>query len=393
MDQEQARLIARFLAATSRDNRNIAFVGRVDSQFAGNSKYLFLHFVANRPHYQSCYVTLNHKVFRELKAQRLPTALFPQQPALDVLAKAGIVVVEDFDYRTNNVCLFTPGAKIVQLWHGVGFKKIGFIEAETSIDLPEERRAHLRRMYSGYDALISTSPFYTENLFKTSFQADEIWETGYPRNDVLLRRPGRHDLVGSSVDLYAQLHAARKKQFTCIYAPTFRDDPNASFPHGAFDLLPLSAFLQRENIALYLKMHPFINLNHVPELPHIHILPSTMDIYPLLPLFDCMITDYSSIYMDYLLLDRPVLFFPFDREDYTRRMREFQFDYDVMTPGPKCLTQEALLEALRGAAHGDDAWAAERRRVCEMAFAHRDAKACSRIAAHIDKLIPASGTP
>ena len=67
-----------------------------------------------------------------------------------------------------------------------------------------------------------------------------------------------------------------------------------------------------------------------------------LDIYPLLKHTDMMITDYSSIYFDYLLLDKPIIFYPYDFEQYTKDDRNLLFDYESMTPGPHCQDQTSL---------------------------------------------------
>ncbi len=386
MEPNQAKTIAHFLATRQRMPENMVFVGRSDGQFSGNAKYVFLHFVEHVPQCKSVFVTVNPAVHRDLRDRGLPTARFPAQDALEALARASVVVVDDFQFRENSISMFAIGAKIVQLWHGVGFKKIGFVEAETSLDLPPERRAYLREMYSGYDAVVSTSPFYTEHLFKTSFGAREIWETGYPRNDALFRKCTKNDLVGCDVQTYSRLSTLRKKFRTCLYAPTFRDDGGDPFQHGALRWDELSLFLQREGIVFFLKLHTFSKKYDIENLKNVVVVPGDSDIYPMLPLFDCMITDYSSIYMDYLLLQRPVVFFPYDRKDYETRLRQFQFDYDDMTPGPKCLNQDELLRALRAALDDPAPFREQRTSIRDMAFSHHDGRACWRVAEHILRL-------
>jgi CDP-glycerol glycerophosphotransferase (TagB/SpsB family) len=386
MEDSQARAIARFLASTPRDPRQVAFIGRSDSQFAGNCKYLFLHMLRNAPRFSPTYVTLNRHVHRGLITAGLPSVLFPDQDAVTVLAKAGVVVVDDFHYRLNTVQAFTSGAKILQLWHGVGFKKIGFLEAETSLDMSQEQRDYLRSMYSSYDAVISTSPFYTENLFKTSFGAEDIWETGYPRNDVLLRQLTKYDLLGSDPALYGMIRSRAKRHTVCLYAPTFREDHGDPFRHGALNLPELSTFLGANKLVLFIKMHEFSAKHDITNLPNIHVIPNHLDVYPLLPLVNVLITDYSSIYMDFLLLDRPVIFFPYDQKDYAHRLREFQFDYDQMTPGPKCRQQDDIERELLNVLQSNDAYAADRKRIRQMAFSRRDARSAERVMKHLSNL-------
>ena len=66
------------------------------------------------------------------------------------------------------------------------------------------------------------------------------------------------------------------------------------------------------------------------------------DVYPLMALSDLLITDYSSIFFDFLLLDRPILFFAYDLENYLSNDRNMYFDYDSMTPGAKCHSYDEL---------------------------------------------------
>ncbi|THB65110.1 MAG: CDP-glycerol--poly(glycerophosphate) glycerophosphotransferase [Desulfovibrio sp.] len=375
--------VARFVSAHNRKPGHVAFIGRADSQFAGNTKYLFLHVLEQEPELNATFVTLNQEVYSLLRDKGLPVAMYPETDALTALAEASCVVVNDFHYRTQLMHLFTNGAFVLQLWHGVGFKKIGFVEAETSEHMTPEKRDYLRDMYSGYDAVISTSPFYSRNLFATSFGAGEIWETGYPRNDVLLRQPSKLEFLGSDPKLCGRMRHIRTERRIGLYAPTFRDDGGDPFIHGVLDMDRLESFLAANAMTLFIKMHQFCNTYTLDESPYIQILPNSLDIYPMLSQVDFMITDYSSIYTDYLLLDRPVLFFPYDREDYAQRLREFQFDYDEMTPGPKCFSQESLQQALLEVAQGRDLHRVERRAALKRAFGHASPRSCAKVAAKL----------
>ncbi|MGN1183628.1 MAG: CDP-glycerol glycerophosphotransferase family protein, partial [Oliverpabstia sp.] len=69
------------------------------------------------------------------------------------------------------------------------------------------------------------------------------------------------------------------------------------------------------------------------------------DIMEVLNIFDMLITDYSSIYIDYLLTGKPVMFLPYDREEYLKE-RGMNFDYDQVTPGPKPKTLKEFLNSV-----------------------------------------------
>jgi CDP-glycerol glycerophosphotransferase len=106
---------------------------------------------------------------------------------------------------------------------------------------------------------------------------------------------------------------------------------------------------------------------------------SSSDAYPLLKDVDLLVTDYSSIFFDFLLLDRPVVFFSYDLRSYLSDDRQMYFDYDSMTPGPKVQTTSALLGAVSEAISGKDEWKQERERVRNLVFAHTDGNSASRL--------------
>src|SRR5699024_1507687 len=58
------------------------------------------------------------------------------------------------------------------------------------------------------------------------------------------------------------------------------------------------------------------------------------DIMDIVNIFDLLITDYSSIYIDYLLTKKPIIFLPYDKDEYLSK-RGLNFEYDEVTPGPK----------------------------------------------------------
>ena len=83
---------------------------------------------------------------------------------------------------------------------------------------------------------------------------------------------------------------------------------------------------------------------------------------------DIMITDYSSCYIDYLLLDRPMVFFNYDMEHYLENDRTLYFEYDSVTPGPKCKTRDELTEILVQLLSGKDGYKSKRQEVCDLFY-------------------------
>ena len=87
----------------------------------------------------------------------------------------------------------------------------------------------------------------------------------------------------------------------------------------------------------------------------------------------------SSVFFDYLLLDRPVLFYPYDLATYLAEERPMYFDYDEMTPGPKAFDMEHLVAAMSAVAKGEDEWRDGRAKIRSLVFEHQDGMAAERL--------------
>ena len=128
-----------------------------------------------------------------------------------------------------------------------------------------------------------------------------------------------------------------------------------------------------------LKLHPFLAARMSGlSAPNILQVSPVSDIYPLLSHFDVLLTDYSSIFFDYLLLDRPIVFYPYDMDSY-RSGRELLFDYDAMTPGPRAVDFDGLLAVIEATLTQPDTFAAERKRVTDLVHDHRDGRSMARL--------------
>ena len=112
------------------------------------------------------------------------------------------------------------------------------------------------------------------------------------------------------------------------------------------------------------------------------------DVYPLFAHIDLMITDYSSIFVDYILQDKPVVFFPFDYDHYVNTERPLQFDYETVTPGRKCFsTKELTDEIKRQLVDNLDDYREERTEVLKKFYDIVDGNSSKRIWDEIQKVL------
>jgi CDP-glycerol glycerophosphotransferase (TagB/SpsB family) len=130
--------------------------------------------------------------------------------------------------------------------------------------------------------------------------------------------------------------------------PTYREN---SFKSSPLDFEKLNSFCKEQSIIFIVKMHPFELLGLFDtiseiKLSNIIFYKAGCDIYPLLKSSDMLITDYSSIYFDYLLADKPIVYFVYDMAEYIASRGEFMLDFDEFTAGDRADTLEKLFEMI-----------------------------------------------
>ena len=365
----------------------VVFVGRNRGVLLDNVKYAYLEATRGDYAFDPLFVTTMPEEAEELARRKLPVCLFPGDN-IRLPAQAALVVCDNFDWRLTPLWPLLHRAKVFQLWHGIPLKKIGRAEIESPVNMDPDKAKYLETMYSNYDAIVSTSP-EVSRIFSRVFYAPPgaYAEAGFPRNDALLRRPDANDFINADADLYGKIRAHRKAGGKVIlHMPTFRDSGVAPLDAQNIDPNQIAEFAIKHNLLWALKLHPSLILAKK-EYPGLIVCQSTSDVYPILRESDVLLTDYSSVYFDYLLCDRPIHFHIHDLEQYTSQSREFMLNFDDWRPGPATRTAEELFASLRRTLDGDDAFAAERKRMRDILFTHQDAGSSARVCRHIESLL------
>ncbi|MFB6440498.1 CDP-glycerol glycerophosphotransferase family protein [Streptomyces sp. NPDC056411] len=242
-----------------------------------------------------------------------------------------------------------PETTYVQTWHGSALKNMGFdlpsLKAQTRQQQTEQQRALDR-----FDRFLVRSEHDVRTLAR-AFRLKErtLLRVGYPRNDALVHARQREEELGRRErgPLAAELGIPEDKT-VLLYAPTFR---KAGGRHGRFELpFDVERFADQfgDRYVLLVRAH---YLNHV-------VLPPTVqgrvidvsarhDVTPILELADGLITDYSSVMFDYALLDRPLVFFTYDYDEYVHEGRGTYFDLLEHAPGPVVRTEDEFHQAIK----------------------------------------------
>lgn len=349
-------------------------------RFSGNPKYQFLHAAEERDDVRAVWLSTDDGVVDALNEAGFEAYHRDGRRGRYATARAGRLFVS---HDLGDVAKWwTGGAEVVQLWHGVPLKKIG-----RDVDRGWSRLTEFFfGLFSDCDHLVVTSRNQAD-VFAGAFPVDraDVTALGYPRNDALLREfPGEDDVGDHSLD---EVESLARDGPLVAYVPTWRR--GFSERHGRplattdLDFADVNRVLARHDAHLLLKLHPSAEAD-VDVAAHDRIVdcPADADMNALLRHVDVLITDYSSVYFDYLYLDRPVLFFAYDRESYADRPG-FYFDYDEVTPGPVAESGDDLLDALDATLGGEDGYAAERERVRSRFFDSVDARSAERVAREV----------
>lgn len=365
-------------------------------RFADNPKYFYFycHTLKDSP-VHAVWLSKNPAVIREIRALGLPAYHRSSPRGLWHALRAGVFLL---DCRLSDVhAMASRGALKVNLWHGVPLKKIerDIDQADHTINLAVRgtwlQRAVLKvrrpELTERYDAILATSGA-TADRFSGAFGVprERIIVAGYPRTDGLLASDPSPFLPAAEraiVDEFSEHERAGRR--VLFYMPTFRDWGNTADRVIPIDWARLDAALHAHSGMLYCKLHPNdrAGLPDLSALTNIRILPSTVDPYPLLRHTHALISDYSSIFFDYLLLDRPVVFYPYDLEAYRTRSRGLYDEYDTVTPGSKAYDADGLQRELIALLSSYDEhasrYAAERAAVRRRFYEHVDDRASARL--------------
>ncbi|WP_224270436.1 CDP-glycerol glycerophosphotransferase family protein [Haloprofundus salinisoli] len=348
-----------------RDDSLWVFGARGGTDFCENSKYLYLSVADDKPDVRPVWVTKNRAIVRELQRHGYEAYHAFSPRGVWVQLRAGAVFLT---HNLKDVNRFAVGgATLVMLWHGVPLKHISW-DAELA-ERPRPVRALSRYLYDQYD-LVSLTGSGARESFRTGFGLpdDRLVVTGYPRTDVFFESVPGATLCTDETELQRVQRLAEDHR-VWLYMPTFRENPSAQASEHV-DFAALDRLFAAHDAYLVVKLHPKERLDaDISAFDHLLELPAGVDVYPLLPATDGLITDYSSVLFDYLLLDRPVIRYAYDLEAY-RAERGFYYDYEALVTGPTAREFDDLLDALEGPLDGGDDYAAERRAVRDRFFDH-----------------------
>ncbi len=230
------------------------------------------------------------------------------------------------------------------------------------------------------------------NEFVRKMEQDAIC---YPKTaDFIYGELPRNDVLHS--DEWRELEKVTNRRFNkvVLWAPTMKEsgtvsrkDSDIDYPYGISllykreDMEELNDFLKEFDILLILKPHPKQKLNYSDgDFDNIIYLTGdrakSIHSYKLLTQIDAMITDYSSIVFDYILLDRPIAWVLEDRDHY--KIEYLMDDPEEYMPGEKIYVMDDLKRFLKDVHDGEDPFGELRREICKRCNPPFEGKGCEK---------------
>jgi CDP-glycerol glycerophosphotransferase (TagB/SpsB family) len=338
------------------------------NKYNDNPKALFEYVLVNHPEITAVWLTRSGQVLRRLHAENKPAFAFHSLKGLYYALSAKVLVICHSHLDLSLAAyLFPWKSLIVQTWHGTPLKNI----ENFAFDGGKNAFYHMFLAYVGRhaDMVVSDTDLNIE-IYKRYFKVseDQIAVTGQPRNDILIQAKAK------------EIKSDSKQIF---YLPTWREyNRSFDFFGFGFDLRSMDEFLGRNNAILICKLHSSDQQNYAKIQQQLEKaknirLSNIDDVYEQLPSTDILVTDYSSVYFDFLVLDRPIVFSAFDLDEYSAK-RGFYYNFRDVAPGHIAKDWKEVQQALGELLGGDDTYKVAREKTNRMFNKFQDGRNSQR---------------
>lgn len=316
--------------------------------FVDNAKYIYLY-AQQKKEIKAYWITKDKKLIKWMKSRNLPVYY---RYSLKGIYHSMTSYLYIYTTSSDAVNFFTSGnSTLINLWHGVGIKN--FITAKSGIG----SKNLLCRICMPYvlkkpDYLLVPPPSQRE-YFKQWFSISDkqLLDDIYPRCAFIRQSPSdilEHIKQYEPQSMLELLKEWKQYDRIYLYMPTWRANLDSTYLEVAFpDMEDLDEVLKKANALLVIKQHPTVRVDKICNQYHnVYFIDNKCDIYPILPFTDVLITDYSSIYSDYILLEgKGVILYPFDLEEYQKTDLSL-INYKENNPGTYVYTFYELLKLI-----------------------------------------------
>jgi len=366
----------------------ICLDGGGGNTFSRNAWSLLTHLTKHQQEIRTICITKSEYYSRKAKESGIYCIKPNTIAALCKILKGGVCICshEMAEDMVNFSCKNTIK---INLWHGVPLKKIQYasdkiqnIRANLSLKQRLKELIHGYVPHESYDGIIYTSPAF-QNIYAESFNNTNLLLTGHPRDDIFYEVLDREKILNK---LFIKKTNGKR---IITYLPTFRDKRKTDKKYVIFQNNPeLIVYLKNHDVVIVQKNHGTDNVS-IEYINNVYLLPKQIDTQELLYITDLLITDYSSCYIDFLHTLRPIVFYPYDLEEYKAHDRELFFDYydPIITPGDKVNNEVTLAETVLRYLKEPELGLEKRKRSLDFFHTYQDGKASQRVYKAINMIL------
>lgn len=348
-----------------------SFIGR---KYNDSPRIMFEYMKTRYPQYNYVWVVNEPQAF-DIDGAKVIKRLTPQY--FFTVGRAKYIINNSrmpifFKKRSNQV--------FIQTWHGTPLKKLVY-DMETNVMSGTNAKKYLEEFSNevkNWDYLVSANQYSTDH-FKTAFRFEgDVLQVGYPRNEFL------HNHTSEDVKRVRAEFGIRDDEVVVLYTPTYRD--NQSQGKGKYFQkikLDLDLLEKTSGIKVLLRVHYLVSETlELSNYKNIINVSQVEDINQLYIMSDALLNDYSSTMFDYLILNKPIILFAYDLEEYEREIRGFYMDYNKL-PGEQISSTERLIEIMRNLKGYEKVWEEELAQFRKEMILDSEAQASEKI---IDKI-------
>ena len=355
-----------------KNNKQICFISYPD--FSDNPRALFQYIKENDTEYKLIWLIRDIEVFKIMKEHNIQDVFFQNSlKGLFFYMKSKYIITS----QTDLIGIKSARQIYFDLWHGMPLKKIGFLKENF-----KESQWSKNSKKSNYK--IATSNL-TQAIISASF--------GVEAKKVKVVGQSRTDFFRENSNNYLKKLGIEKKNYKKIvlFLPTFRDFNSYKvdniFRFEKFNTEKFTSFLKKNEILFITKLHhvderkaeDLSNKDNFLLLKNIDLRNQLIDLYHILNEIDALLTDYSSVYIDFLIKNKPIIFIPTDLDKYRSSQGLILEPYDEWTPGPKAYTQEELSKELENLVLNQDNYSKKRSLITEILHKYQDVNSSERI--------------
>ena len=334
------------------------------SHFGFSDNSMFLFFDVNRMHkdIRPIWIAHNRKDIVKVRSLNYECYYWLSLRGLYHCFTAEVYVCTQHTKDINRFA--SEGAVYLNLNHGIGIKKCYWknekhLKRDTG-KTPEQLKSSFFWRIITYvslfrvpDICLATSIPHAVDFFCPMFRIplSHCIFGNQPRNEMLLLEK---DEIKKKIEAYGEfstlryIHNIEQYDKVYIYMPTWRDDGSNFIMKSHIDFCRLNSVLIEQNALLLLKLHPATDTRilSIHKYSNISLYDNDNYIYYVLPFTDCLITDYSSVYTDYLLMDKEIMLFLFDKEQYFEKCTDID-NYDYYYRGMRAYDFDSLISLIK----------------------------------------------